>query len=97
MLLFGEHRRTRQSGKHDTVQSFYKTPAPKAPTGGIPNQTIIENAEFLSNISTLGALRLEHVENFCLARSFCPQVKLIVAEDTEAVVKIIKKGRSAKL
>ncbi len=62
VLLFGEHRRTRQSGKHDQVQSFYKTPAPKAPTGWIRNQ----NAEFLRNISTLGTLRLEHVENFYL-------------------------------
>ena len=48
-------------------------------------------------MSTLGALWLEHVENFHLAKSFCPQVKLVVAEDHEAVIKIIKKGRSAKL
>jgi hypothetical protein len=48
-------------------------------------------------MSTLGALRLEHVENFYLAKSYCPQVKLVVAEDNEAVIKIIKKGRSAKL
>ena len=48
-------------------------------------------------MSILGTLRLEHVENFYLAKKHCPQVKLVVAEDNEAVVKIIKKGRSAKL
>ena len=48
-------------------------------------------------MSALGALRLEHVENFYLAKQYCPQVKLVVAEDNEAVIKIIKKSRSAKL
>ncbi len=48
-------------------------------------------------MSSLGTLRLEHVENFYLARQYCPQVKFVVAEDNEAVIKIIKKGRSAKL
>ncbi len=48
-------------------------------------------------MSILGTLRLEHVENFYLAKQYCPQVKLVVAEDNEAVIKIIKKGRSAKL
>ena len=55
------------------------------------------DAELLREMSTLGALRLEHVENFNLAKQYCPQVKLVVAEDNEAVIKIIKKGRSAKL
>ncbi len=55
------------------------------------------DAELLREMSILGTLRLEHVENFYLARKHCPQVKLVVAEDNEAVIKIIKKGRSAKL
>ena len=64
-----------------------QTPAPGAPTGGIR-----QNAELLREMSTLGALRLEHVENFYLAKSYCPQVKLVVAEDNEAVIKIIKRA-----
>ncbi len=43
-------------------------------------------------MSILGTLRLEHVENFYLAKQYCPQVKLVVAEDNEAVIKIIKKA-----
>ncbi len=38
-------------------------------------------------MSILGTLRLEHVENFYLAKKHCPQVKLVVAEDNEAVIK----------
>ena len=34
VLLFGEHRWARQSGKHDAAQSFYKRPAHKAPARG---------------------------------------------------------------
>ncbi len=108
VLLFGEHRRTRQSSKKENwyvelnsqpAQTFYQSskrssglgspPVPGAPTGG--------DAELLREISILGTLRLEHVENFYLAKQYCPQVKLVVAEDNEAVIKIIKKGRSAKL
>ncbi len=85
VLLFGEHRRTRQSSKHDKAQSFYQTPAPSAPSGGIRAQ----NAELLREMSTLGALKLEHVENFYLAKSYCPQMKLVVAEDNDAVIKIL--------
>ncbi len=77
VLLFGEHRRTRQSSKHDKAPSFYQTSAPRAPTGGIRAQ----NAELLREMSALGTLKLEHVENFYLAKQHCPQVKLVVAED----------------
>ena len=57
----------------------------------------IADAELLREMSILGTLRLEHVENFYRAKKLCPQVKLVVAEDNEAVIKIIMKGRSAKL
>ena len=120
VLLFGEHRRTRQSGKkqHWYVElnsqpaqtsmctSGLDSPAstiPGAPTGGDRRISApsyfpkFGDAELLREMSTLGTLRLEHVENFYLARQYCPQVKFVVAEDNEAVIKIIKKGRSTKL
>ncbi len=41
--------------------------------------------------------RLDHVEDFFAARALGPKVELIVAEDNEAVMKISRKGRSAKM
>ena len=43
------------------------------------------------------ALRLDHVADSYRARELCPPVKLIIAEDNEAVIQIISKGRSAKM
>ena len=114
VLLFGEHRRTRQSDKKEhwyvelnsqpAQTSKYTSgldspPIPGAPTGGVRQISAPKtaDAELLREMSSLGALRLEHVENFYLARQHCPQVKFVVAEDNEAVIKIIKKGGSAKL
>ncbi len=81
VLLFGEHRRTRQSDKKEhwyvelnsqpAQASKYTSgldspPIPGPPTGGVRRQIsapTIADAELLREMSSLGALRLEHVEN----------------------------------
>ena len=41
--------------------------------------------------------RFDHIDNFLAVRSFCSPVNLIIAEDNEATIKILLKGRSTKL
>ena len=41
--------------------------------------------------------RFDHVENFFAVREFSSPVDLIIAEDNEATIKILLKGRSTKL
>ena len=41
--------------------------------------------------------RFDHVDNFLAVREFCSPVNLIIAEDNEATIKILLKGRSIKL
>ena len=41
--------------------------------------------------------RFDHVDNFLAVIEFCSPSNLIIAEDNEATIKILLKGRSTKL
>ena len=43
------------------------------------------------------SFRFDHVENFFAVREFCRPAEFIVAEDNEATIKILFRGRSTKL
>ncbi len=63
---------------------------PGGPTGGTDSRSSSKNPAIVPP-------GLDHVEDFFAARALGPTVELIVAEDNEAVMKIIRKGRSAKM
>ena len=62
----------------DSPAILQDSTTPGAPTGGDRRTSApsyfpkFGDAELLREMSTLGTLRLEHVENFYLARQYCP-------------------------
>ena len=84
-------------------QSFYRPlPSPASQIhsrgslvrGGGSSGSLFSIAGELMEITPF---RFDHVDNFLAVREFCSPVNLIIADDNEATIKILLKGRSIKL
>ncbi len=72
------------------IVTIDKVPVQEAQRGGTDSRSSSTNP-------AIAPPRLDHVEDFFAARALGPKVELIVAEDNETAIKIIRKGRSAKM